>query len=243
MRCCCGCKKKENESVPGTKDTKGAKSVKIVVLLGAPGAGKGTVAQYLLDNYDVVHFSTGNLLRNEVKNDTELGREVSAYVGSGGLVNDDIINKVVELNLAKTLESGSAILLDGYPRSVDQAKFLDQLDSGSLRDAIRIIEIDVESEVVVARLFDRKICSKCGATFGRLDVIAECSRCGGAFVKRPDDEEVVIRRRLQEYKSTTMPVSEYYGSRLLKVNGDRSPDEVARGVTDVFRDFGVKKRR
>ncbi|MDR3179727.1 MAG: nucleoside monophosphate kinase [Holosporaceae bacterium] len=240
MRCCCGCKKKENESVSEVKD---AGKVKIVVLLGPPGAGKGTIAQYLLDNYEVVHFSTGNLLRNEVKNDTGLGREVSAQVGSGGLVSDDIINRVVESNLAKTLEGDSVVLLDGYPRSVDQAKFLDRLDSGCLKDTIRIIEIDVGSEVVVARLSGRKVCSKCGATFGYLDVITECSRCGGVIVKRADDEEAVLMRRWQEYENTTMPVFEYYGSRLLEINGDASPDEVARNVSDVFRGFGVKKRR
>ncbi|MDR2681525.1 MAG: nucleoside monophosphate kinase [Holosporaceae bacterium] len=241
MRCCCGCRKKENGSDVGIENPK--KDVKVVMLLGAPGAGKGTVAQYLLDNYDVVHFSTGNLLRNEVKNETELGREVSSLVGSGALVGDSIVNRVVESNLSKTLEGTSMVLLDGYPRSVDQAKFLDQLGSGCLRDAIRIVEIDVDREVVVTRLSGRRMCSKCSAVFGHLDTTAECSRCGGALVKRADDEETVIRRRLREYENTTKPVSEYYGDRLLKVHGDAPPDEVARSVEDVFRDFGVKKRR
>jgi adenylate kinase len=231
MSCCkcCGSKKS---------------GVKSVILLGAPGAGKGTVAQHLLDNYDVVHFSTGNLLRNEVKNCTEIGREVASILGSGGLVGDDIVNRVVESNLLGALSSSSVVLLDGYPRTVDQAKFLDSVDSGHLKSALRVVEIEVDHEAVIARISGRLVCSKCGVTFSSSQATAllQCDRCGGDLVKRADDEESVVRRRLQEYVSTTLPVSTYYADRLTKISGDAFPEDVARSVDGVFHDFGIEKK-
>lgn len=223
------------------------KNVKFIVLLGAPGAGKGTVAQYLLDNYNVVHFSTGNLLRNEVKNCTTIGKEVSNILGSGSLVGDDLINRVVQSNILGTLSSDSIVLLDGYPRTVDQAEFLDSLDSSSLKSTLRVIEIDVNHEVVVSRIVDRIVCAKCGATFS-LTRIKEshgncsiCDRCGGNLSKRADDEEAVVRRRLEEYVKMTLPVSKYYADRLVKVSGDASPEEVAQRIDIVLCGFGMKK--
>jgi adenylate kinase len=230
--CCCKC---------GDKNKSAEKSVKIVILLGAPGAGKGTVAQYLLDKYGIVHFSTGNLLRNEVKNDTEIGREVGSILGSGGLVGDDIVNRVIESNLLKTLSDGCVVLLDGYPRTVEQAKFLDSIDDEMLKSKIRVVEIDVDHEVVVSRISSRLVCSKCGGTFSSSNVPASspCEQCGGELVKRADDEESVVRRRLQEYVNATLPVSAYYVDRLSKVSGDASPECVARSVDDVFRSFDI----
>ena len=220
-------------------------AVKIVILFGAPGAGKGTVAQYLLDNYGVVHFSTGNLLRNEVKSGTSIGKEVEAILSSGKLVGDDVVNKVVESNLLKALSGDSVVLLDGYPRTVEQAKFLDAIDSGSLKQSIRVLEIDVDHEIVVSRIAGRVVCSKCGATFSssQLDGSMICSRCNGELVKRADDSEEVVRHRLQEYVNMTLPVSRYYADRLVKVPGEGTPEEVARNVDIAFRDFGIEKRR
>lgn len=220
-------------------------AVKIVILFGAPGAGKGTVAQHLLDNYGVVHFSTGNLLRNEVKSGTSIGKEVEAILSSGKLVGDDVVNRVVESNLQKALSGNDVVLLDGYPRTVEQAKFLDAIDAGSLKSSIRVLELDVDHEVVVSRIAGRVVCSKCGATFSssQLNGGTVCSRCGGELIKRADDSEEVVRRRLQEYVNMTLPVSRYYTDRLVKVSGEGTPEKVARNVEDAFRDFGIEKRR
>lgn len=220
-------------------------AVKIVILFGAPGAGKGTVAQHLLDNYGVVHFSTGNLLRNEVKSGTSIGKEVEAILSSGKLVGDDVVNRVVESNLQKALSGNDVVLLDGYPRTVEQAKFLDAIDAGSLKSSIRVLELDVDHEVVVSRIAGRVVCSKCGATFSssQLNGGTVCSRCGGELIKRADDSEEVVRRRLQEYVNMTLPVSRYYTDRLVKVSGEGTPEKVARNVDDAFRDFGIEKRR
>ena len=220
-------------------------AVKIVILFGAPGAGKGTVAQHLLDNYGVVHFSTGNLLRNEVKSGTSIGKEVETILSSGKLVGDDVVNRVVESNLQKALSGNDVVLLDGYPRTVEQAKFLDAIDAGSLKSSIRVLELDVDHEVVVSRIAGRVVCSKCGATFSSSQINGStvCSRCGGELIKRADDSEEVVRRRLQEYVNMTLPVSRYYIDRLVKVSGEGTPEEVARNVDDAFRDFGIEKRR
>ncbi len=240
MTCCCRCTKNNNIDKC---------NVKTVVLLGAPGSGKGTIAQHLLDNYNAIHFSTGNLLRNEVKKDTAIGKEVSSILKAGGLVNDDIVNAVVEFNLLQAFSADGIILLDGYPRTVDQAEFLDSIKSRELAASIRVIEIDVDYEVIVSRIAGRLVCTDCGATFhsanlmkdGKLNTI--CSRCGGDLTKRADDKEEIVRNRLKEYIDITLPVSRYYGDRLLKVSGDTSPEIVMQSVDNIFCDFGIKKRR
>jgi adenylate kinase len=214
-------------------------NIKVIILLGAPGAGKGTVAQHLVDNFGMIHFSTGNLLRNEVKEETPTGKMVKSVLGSGGLVGDYIVNKVVESNLLKVLSDGRVILLDGFPRSVDQAKFLDMLCNATLKNALKVLEIDVNQEVVVSRIVGRRVCASCGATFGVHDKIEKCSRCGGELTKRSDDSEEVIRRRLREYVNVTLPVCRYYADRLVKVDGNTTPEEVLRNVDDVIHNFGL----
>ena len=216
--------------------------MKILILFGAPGAGKGTVAQYLSENYDVRHFSTGNLLRNEVKKESDIGLKVKGILGSGGLVGDDVVNEIVEKNIGEVLSTGSLIMLDGYPRTINQAVALDKMQSGMLKDEIRVLELDVDNEVVVQRISKRRVCSSCGKTYGPQDKIDICS-CGGELVKRKDDEEAVVRNRLEKYESETRPVSDYYADRLVKVSGEGKPEEVARRVDETLAKFEINKRR
>ncbi|MDR1334987.1 MAG: nucleoside monophosphate kinase [Holosporaceae bacterium] len=213
--------------------------LKAIVLLGAPGAGKGTVAQHLLDNFDVIHFSTGNLLRNEVKNDTEVGAIVKSILGSGDLVSDGVVNQVVEVNLERVLPEKRVVLLDGFPRSVDQAKFLDTIFDACLKNSMKVIEIEVDYELIVARIVGRRVCVLCAATFGADDKIGRCSRCGGELVRRGDDEEEVVRHRLLEYQRITLPVSAYYADRLIKVDGNASREIVLQSVTKLAMELGL----
>lgn len=216
--------------------------MKILILLGAPGSGKGTVAQYLSENYNVCHFSTGNLLRNEVKKGSSIGLKVQGILGSGGLVGDDIVNEIVSKNISEVLSTGSLIMLDGYPRTMNQAMALDGMLSGSLKQEIRVLELEVDNEVVVNRISQRRVCSSCGKTYGPQDKIAVCS-CGGDLIKRKDDEESVVRNRLEKYESETRPLSDYYSDRLVKVSGEGKPEEVAQRVDETLAKFGINKRR
>ncbi len=216
--------------------------MKILILLGAPGAGKGTVAQYLAENYDVCHFSTGNLLRNEVKKESDIGLKVKDILGSGGLVGDDIVNGIVAKNIEEVLGTGSLVVLDGYPRTKNQAIELDGMMAGSLKNEIRVLELDVDSEVVVRRISQRRVCSSCGKTYGPQDKIEVCA-CGGELIKRKDDEESVVRDRLKKYEAETRPVSDYYVDRLVKVSGEGKPEEVTQRVDETLAKFGIKKRR
>lgn len=216
--------------------------MKILILLGAPGAGKGTVAQYLAENYDVRHFSTGNLLRNEVKKESDIGLRVKDILGSGGLVGDDVVNEIVSKNIGEVLNTGSLIILDGYPRTRNQAIELDIMMSGSLKDEIRVLELAVDNEVVVRRISQRRVCASCGKTYGPQDKIEVCS-CGGELIKRKDDEEAVVRSRLEKYEEETRLVSDYYADRLVKVSGEGKPEEVAQRVDETLAKFEIKKRR
>lgn len=216
--------------------------MKILILLGAPGAGKGTVAQYLAENYDVRHFSTGNLLRNEVKKESDIGLRVKDILGSGGLVGDDIVNEIVSKNIGEVLSTGSLIILDGYPRTRSQAIELDRMQSGSLKNEIKVLELVVDNEVVVQRISQRRVCALCGKTYGPQDKVEVCS-CGGELIKRKDDEEAVVRSRLKKYEEETRPVSDYYADRLVKVSGEGKPEEVAQRVDESLAKFEIKKRR
>ncbi len=216
--------------------------MKILILLGAPGAGKGTVAQYLSENYNVCHFSTGNLLRNEVKKKSDIGLKVKDILGSGGLVGDDIVNEIVAKNISDVLNTESLIMLDGYPRTTNQAIALDGMLSGSLKQEIRVLELEVDNEVVVKRISQRRVCASCGKTYGPQDEIDRCS-CGGDLVKRKDDEESVVRNRLEKYELETRPLSNYYADRLVKVSGEGKPEEVAQRVDETLAKFGINKRR
>ncbi|MDR2068102.1 MAG: nucleoside monophosphate kinase [Holosporaceae bacterium] len=214
----------------------------IIVLLGAPGAGKGTISQYLRDKYGICHFSTGNLLRNEIQNGSDIGLKVKEVVTSGGLVGDDVINEIVEKNLEETVGECSAVVLDGYPRTKRQAEVLDAMVSGRLKALIRVIEISIDKEALISRLSQRLVCSNCGNTYGPLDGKRVCS-CGGSLIKRKDDEESTIRERFKKYEEETLPISSYYGDRLVRVSGNGTPEEVAQNVDKVLCDFGVEKRR
>ncbi|MDR2107199.1 MAG: nucleoside monophosphate kinase [Holosporaceae bacterium] len=211
----------------------------LIILFGAPGSGKGTVAQYLKDKYDLHYFSTGNLLRNEVKEKTDVGLKVESILGVGGLAGDDIVNEIVAKNIDRVRGDEKIVLLDGYPRTKNQAVVLDGIWD---TDSIRVMELDVNPEEVIFRISRRRICARCGSTYGPTDKIDVCP-CGGELIKRKDDEEATVRNRLKEYERATLPLLLYYSDRSVKICGEGAPEEVVKRVDDCLCNWGIGKRR
>jgi len=179
-----------------------------LIIFGAPGSGKGTYASRLKEKLDVVVIATGDIFREMIKEDTPLGRKVKAYVEKGLLVPDDITYEVLKENLAK-IPKGKGFILDGYPRTIEQAKVLDEI---ARVDAI--IHLVVPDWIIIERLSSRRICKNCGAIYNLLflkpknDMV--CDNCGGPLYQRPDDTPEVIKRRIMVYEKQTQPLLEYY---------------------------------
>lgn len=204
-----------------------------IVLLGGPGAGKGTLAQRLVAEYGVAHISTGDLLRAAIKNGTELGKQAKSYMDKGQLVPDVLVVNLVKERLADD-DAQKGFILDGFPRNTAQAVVLDSelKDMGLALDAA--VLVDVDPDVIVKRLSSRRTCKNCGYTApAGVDV---CPRCGGEMYQRDDDKPETIAKRLDTYEKQTAPLVEYYsGNNILKkVDGDRPVDEVYADVKELL---------
>lgn len=196
-----------------------------IVLLGAPGAGKGTQAQKLVAEFGFAHISTGDLLRAAVKAGTKLGVEAKGYMDAGKLVPDALVIDLVKERLEAD-DAQNGFILDGFPRNTAQAVTLDSELAAMGRNLDAALLVAVPSESVVARLSFRRTCKSCGYTApAGVDV---CPRCNGEMYQRDDDKPETIRHRLDVYENQTAPLVEYYkGHSILKeVNGDRPVDEV-----------------
>lgn len=203
-----------------------------IVIFGAPGVGKGTQAHILSEKLGIPHISTGDILRNAIKNETALGLEAKKIVESGNLVPDDIMAGIVKDALSdKSCEKG--FILDGYPRTLDQAKLLDEILKTLTPDNEYFLAIHVDDEIIVQRLTNRLTCKICGNIFNISDIkdLKICPKCNGidSLFKRKDDDESVIRQRLKVFHSTTQPVLDYYSAqgRLKSVDGTLPVDKVA----------------
>lgn len=204
-----------------------------IVLLGAPGAGKGTQAQKLVEEFGVAHISTGDLLRAAVKAGTKLGVKAKEYMDAGQLVPDKLVVDLVKERLAAD-DAKKGFILDGFPRNTAQAVTLDSAlaDMGLSLDAALLV--DVKAEVIVERLSSRRTCRDCGYTApAGVDV---CPSCGGEMYQRDDDKPETIQNRLNVYESQTAPLVDYYkGKGLLKVvDGDRPVDDVYADVKELL---------
>jgi adenylate kinase len=201
-----------------------------LVMLGPPGAGKGTQAKTLAAARGIPHISTGDMLRGAVAAGTEVGLRAKAVMEQGQLVSDEIMVGVVRERLAQP-DAQAGFVLDGFPRTVAQAEALDRLVAG--RDPLVVVDIAVADEELVRRLTSRRVCSRCGTN---ADVPAAgeavpstCARCGAALTARADDREEVIRERLRVYGRDTRPLLDYYRGRptFRRVNGAQAPARVA----------------
>jgi adenylate kinase len=198
-----------------------------LVMLGPPGAGKGTQARQLRRKWNIPHISTGAMLREAVQAGTPLGREVAAIMESGGLISDGVITQVVVERLAHP-DTNGGFLLDGYPRTIPQAEALDRMLSG--RAPLIVVDIVLSEAEVVRRLASRMVCAECGA-----NAVGEgpaCHDCGGPLVPRADDREQVVLNRLKVYRDQTEPLISYYGSRstYCRIDGARLPDDVTADI-------------
>lgn len=196
-----------------------------IVLLGAPGAGKGTQAAKLVEKYGFAHISTGDMLRAAVKNQTPLGLEAKKYMDAGDLVPDEVVIGLVKERLQNE-DTANGFILDGFPRTSTQAVALDSELSTLERPLDAALLVDVKKEVIVKRLTSRRMCRECG--YIGTDADAKCPKCGGEMYQRDDDNEATVRNRLDVYESSTAPLIDYYrGCDLLKeIDGDRDPQVV-----------------
>lgn len=201
-----------------------------IVILGAPGSGKGTQAARLAKELGLRHLSTGDMLRDAVARKTEIGRRAEEYMRKGLLGPDEIIFALVREALDESAHSGW--IMDGFPRTLAQAEELDRMLAERKQKIDRVIEIDVEPEVIVERLSSRRVCPRCKRVYnlGAMapKVAGRCDACGAQLVKRPDDEESTVRKRLEVYREQTAPVIEYYAKRdgLVKIDGSRGIEEI-----------------
>lgn len=184
-----------------------------LILLGAPGAGKGTQADVVKSKYNIAHISTGDILRANVKQGTELGKLAQGYMTSGKLVPDDVIINMMKARLVEP-DCKEGFMLDGFPRTITQAEALDKMlaELGIALDAVVSLEID--DEVVVSRLTSRRVCKQCGEIYNTIGkpsrVDGVCDKCGGEVIQRADDNENTIRNRLSVFHEQTAPLIEYY---------------------------------
>lgn len=201
-----------------------------VVLFGAPGSGKGTQAKALADRFGLLHISTGDLLREHVEADDELGHEVKALMEAGQLVPDELVSRLVEAEMDRP-EAQRGVILDGYPRTLAQAEKLHQLlGARGIREVV--VHLKVDYNEVIARLAARRQCARCGAVYNLVSNPPKrpgvCDRDGGALVARPDDREEVIQRRLEAYEHQTRPLLDYFArtsSRFHEVEANSRPAE------------------
>ncbi|WP_154052341.1 adenylate kinase [Olsenella uli] len=204
-----------------------------IVLLGAPGAGKGTQAQKLVEDYGFAHISTGDLLRAAVKAGTKLGVKAKSYMDEGKLVPDKLVVDLVTERLADD-DTQKGFILDGFPRNTAQAVTLDSALSEMGRNLDAALLVDVKAGVIVKRLSSRRTCRDCGYTAPA--GVDKCPACGGEMYQRDDDKPETIQKRLDVYETQTSPLVEYYrGKGLLKVvDGDRPVDDVYNDVKELL---------
>jgi adenylate kinase len=198
-----------------------------LIMLGPPGAGKGTQAERFAKERGIPKISTGDILREAVKAGTPLGLQAKAIMDRGELVGDDVMIGIVRERLEKP-DAASGFVLDGFPRTVAQAAALDGIMTG--RDPLIVIDMAVPEGELVRRLASRRICESCGLNAeGEAAALESCQRCGGKLKQRADDNEAVVRERLRVYHRNTEPLIDYYRARptFRSIDGAQSPERVA----------------
>ncbi len=206
-----------------------------VIFLGSPGAGKGTQAAVLKDRYGLAHISTGDILRENVRSGTALGKTAKKYMDSGGLVPDDVIIAMMKERLQEP-DCRGGFILDGFPRTVPQAEALDRLLDGMGITLDGVILFEIPRQLVIDRLTGRRVCGSCGeiynVRFKNTKTPRVCDRCSGELTQRDDDREEVVIRRLEVYEEQTAPLVRYYEEkgRLIRVDAGQEGDRVVAAI-------------
>lgn len=203
-----------------------------IVILGPPGAGKGSLAYLLKEELGISHISTGDILRDEIKNSTELGLQAQAYMKKGELVPDEIVLGIIETKFDSDIKVEQGYMLDGFPRTVNQAKGLDRILEKVKQPLDYVFYLESTEGVILSRLTGRRICRNCGALFHMTNKPPKqdgvCDHCGGETYQRTDDSVDTIKNRLNIYLESSLPVVEYYGEqgKIRKVDSDKEAEEV-----------------
>lgn len=210
------------------------------MLMGLPGAGKGTQAERIVDTYKIPHISTGDIFRAAMKNETPMGLEAKKYIDKGELVPDEVTNGIVKERLAQA-DTKDGFLLDGFPRNMAQAKALEEIGKELDRPLTGVINIHVDPELLMERLTGRYICRACGATYHKVfnptKVEGTCDRCGGhEFFQREDDKPETVKKRLEVNIKMNTPLLDFYKEQNLlhEVNGNQEIDKVFADVKSVL---------
>ena len=185
-----------------------------ILIMGGPGAGKGTMSAKIVEKYNVCHISTGDIFRSEIGNQTELGMMAKSYMDKGLLVPDEVTNQMVKSYLENLEDKKNGFLLDGYPRTIDQAKAFDALSEGSDLAIDTVIAMELDFSVLSGRITGRRLCRNCGEIYHMVTKPPKqegvCDNCGGELYQRKDDTEESLKVRLDEYSRQTEPVLDFY---------------------------------
>lgn len=215
-----------------------------LVLLGPPGAGKGTQSIVLAREYKIPHISTGDMLRESVKSGAELGLKAKAFMDKGELVPDEVVTGIVAQALTKP-DTKKGFILDGFPRTLKQAKDLDAALKKIATGIDMVVYFETSAKVAIARLSGRRVCKNCGFNYHIKNIPPKkegiCDKCGGVLFQRPDDKEETVINRLKVYEDQTKPLIEYYTKQgiLKKVSGDLGVDELFKVLSKIFTAAGL----
>ena len=210
-----------------------------IILLGPPGAGKGTQAAGIVEKYKIPHISTGDIFRKNIKEGTDLGKKAKEYMDQGLLVPDELTVGLVTDRITQD-DCKNGFMLDGFPRNVAQAQQLGQYLNSVDLALDRVINIEVDKDILVGRAVGRRICKSCGATyhveFNPPKVDGTCDVCGGELYQRADDNEETVSKRIQVYLDETKPLADYYSNEgiIANINGEQSIDKVFADIVDAL---------